>query len=135
MNVNSCRIIELPKITDSRGNLTFVEGDIIPFDIGRVYYLYDIPAGSERGGHAHKALHQFLVASSGAFKVHVEDGKNRKTFSLDRPYFGLYIPPMLWRTLDDFVTGSVALAIVSARYDEDDYFRDYSEYCRYVSTQ
>ena len=103
MPLNDCRIIELPKISDPRGNLSFIEGSQhIPFDIKRVYYLYDVPGGSDRGSHAHKNLHQFIVAMSGSFDVVLDDGKEKKRFHLNRPYCGLYVCPMMWRSLDNF---------------------------------
>lgn len=124
-----CRIIELPKIEDPRGNLTFVEGGHhVPFDISRVYYVYDVPGGSERGGHAHKALHQFIVAISGSFDVVLDDGTVRQRFHLNRSYYGLYVCPMIWRELDNFSSGSVCLVLASDRYDESDYIRGYDAY-------
>jgi len=129
MTIKNCRIIELPKITEPRGNLTFIEqGSHIPFDIQRVYYLYDVPGGAERGGHAHKALHQLIVAMSGSFDVVLDDGNEKKRFHLNRSYYGLYVCPMVWRELDNFSSGSVSLVLASNRYDEDDYYRDYNEY-------
>ena len=103
MALEDCKIIELPKISDPRGNLSFIEaGKHIPFEIKRVYYLYDVPGGSERGSHAHKNLHQFIVAMSGSFDVMLDDGKERKRFHLNRSYYGLYVYPMMWRNLDNF---------------------------------
>ncbi len=133
MSVNDCRIIDLPRIADERGNLTFIEsGRHIPFEIKRVYYLYDVPGGSARAGHAHKALHQVLIAMSGSFDVTVDDGTLRKTFRLNRSYYGLYVPPLVWREIDDFSSGSVCLAVVSAPFDEAYYYRDYKEFLRAV---
>ena len=129
MKLNNCKIIELPKITDPRGNLTFVEnGNHIPFDINRVYYLYDVPGGSERGGHAHKELSQLIIAMSGSFDVVLNDGHGEKRFHLNRSYYGLYVCPMIWRELDNFSSGSVCMVLASNLYDEDDYYRDYDEY-------
>ena len=129
MPLDDCRIIQLPKIVDSRGNLTFIEGgNHIPFDIERVYYLYDVPGGSERGGHAHKALHQLIIAMSGSFDVVLDDGREKKRFHLNRSYYGLYVCPMMWRELDNFSSGSVCMVLASNMYDEDDYYRDYVEY-------
>ncbi|MBM4231352.1 MAG: WxcM-like domain-containing protein [Gammaproteobacteria bacterium] len=127
--LNDCRLITLPIISDARGNLSFVEGGgHIPFDIKRVYYLYDVPGGSDRGSHAHKALHQFIVAMSGSFDVVLDDGHQRSTFHLNRSYFGLYVCPMIWRYLDNFSSGAVCMVLASARYDESDYIRDYQQF-------
>ena len=124
-----CRLVDLPKISDPRGNLTFVEGgQHIPFDIQRVYYLYDVPGGAERGGHAHKGLQQLIVAMSGSFDVVLDDGKEKKRVHLSRSYYGLYVCPMIWRELDNFSSGSVCMVLASNRYDEDDYYRDYASY-------
>jgi hypothetical protein len=127
--LSKCKIVDLPKISDPRGNLTFIEaGAQIPFDIQRVYYLYDVPGGAERGGHAHKALHQLIIAISGSFDVILDDGRDKKRVHLNRSYYGLYICPMIWRELDNFSSGSVCLALASNRYDESDYYRDYDAY-------
>jgi hypothetical protein len=127
MSIEKCRIIELPKILEPRGNLTFIEGNRhIPFDIQRVYYLYDVPGGAERGGHAHKALHQLIIAMSGSFDVLLDDGHNKKRFHLNRSYYGLYVCPMIWRELDNFSSGSVCMVLASNRYDESDYYREYN---------
>lgn len=129
MPLNECRIIELPKITDPRGNLTFVEGsNHVPFDIKRVYYLYDVPGGSDRGAHAHKSLHQFIVAMSGSFDVVLNDGDRQRRFHLNRSYYGLYICPMMWRLLDNFSSGAVCMVLASTPYDESDYIRDYRQF-------
>ena len=122
-------IIDLPKIPDRRGNLTFVEGgNHVPFNIGRVYYLYDVPAGEMRAGHAHFALEQVLIAVSGAFDVLVDIGTNKQSVSLNRPYVGLYIRSMVWREIYNFSSGSVCLVIASLPYDEADYIRSYDEF-------
>lgn len=126
--IENCKIVELPKIADARGNLTFIEEDHIPFEIKRVYYLYDVPGGSERGGHAHKALHQLIIALSGSFDVEIDDGATKKTFTLNRPYEGLYICPGIWRELKNFSSGSVCLVLASNLYSEDDYYRDYDQF-------
>ena len=127
--IESCTIVDLPKINDSRGNLTFVEaGRHIPFDIRRVYYLYDIPGGAERGGHAHKTLHQLIIAISGSFDIHLDDGYSKKTVRMDRSYFGLYICPMTWRSVDNFSSGAVCMVLASDFYDESDYYRDYDQF-------
>jgi hypothetical protein len=129
MSIDRCRIIDLPKITDPRGNLTFIESERhIPFAIQRVYYLYDVPGGAERGGHAHKELEQFIIAMSGSFDVVLDDGGSKKRIHLNRSYTGLYICPMIWRELDNFSSGSVCMVLASNRYDESDYYRDYSAY-------
>ena len=129
MGLNDCKFIELPKISDVRGNLTFIEGDRhVPFDIKRVYYLYDVPGGAERGGHAHKELHQLIVAMSGSFDVVLDDGKEKKRFHLNRSYQGLYVCPMIWRELDNFSSGSVSIVLASNYYDESDYYREYSDF-------
>lgn len=129
MPLNDCRIIDLPKISDPRGNLSFIEGgQHIPFDIKRVYYLYDVPGGSDRGSHAHKNLHQFIVAMSGSFDVVLNDGREKKRFHLNRSYYGLYVCPMMWRELDNFSSGAVCVVLASSRYDESDYIRSYDQF-------
>ncbi|MER2516574.1 MAG: FdtA/QdtA family cupin domain-containing protein [Candidatus Accumulibacter phosphatis] len=129
MDVNKCRVIELPKIADPRGNLTFIEAnDHIPFDIQRVYYLYDVPGGAERGGHAHQALHQLIIAMSGSFDVVLDDGEQKRRVHLARSYYGLYVCPMIWRELDNFSSGSVCMVLASNKYDEADYFRNYNDF-------
>lgn len=131
MSIGSCKIIDLPKIQDPRGNLTFVEAGIhVPFEIQRVYYLYDVPGGSERGGHAHKGLHQLIIAMSGSFDVVLDDGSSKKRIHLSRSYYGLYVCPMIWRELDNFSSGSVCMVLASNKYDERDYYRDYQEFLR-----
>jgi dTDP-4-dehydrorhamnose 3,5-epimerase-like enzyme len=127
--MDEVRIIELPRINDPRGNLTFIEGNSqVPFDIRRVYYLYDVPGGAERGGHAHKGLSQLIIAMSGSFDVALDDGKEKRRFHLNRSYQGLYVCPMIWRELDNFSSGSVCMVLASNNYDEADYYRDYDEY-------
>lgn len=114
---------------DARGNLTFIEGGRhIPFDIRRVYYLYDVPGGAERGGHAHKNLHQLIIAMSGSFDVLLDDGQNKKRIHLNRSYYGLYVCPMMWRELDNFSSGSVCMVLASNLYSEEDYYRNYDEF-------
>ena len=123
------KIINLPRINDPRGNLTFIENDThIPFHIKRVYYLYDVPGGAERGGHAHKHLEQLIVAMNGSFDVTLDDGKQITKFHLNRSYFGLYVPKMMWRELDNFSSGSVCMVLASNKYSEDDYYRNYNEF-------
>jgi len=129
MSLNDCKLIELPKINDPRGNLTFIEPTVhIPFEIQRVYYLYDVPGGSERGGHAHKQLNQLIVAMSGSFDVLLDDGKDKVCYHLNRSYIGLYVCSMIWRELNNFSSGSVCMVLASNRYEEDDYYREYSEF-------
>jgi hypothetical protein len=128
-SLDDCKQISLPKISDPRGNLSFIEGgQHIPFDIKRVYYLYDVPGGSDRGSHAHKTLHQFIVAMSGSFDVVLDDGKEKKRFHLNRSYYGLYVCPMMWRDLDNFSSGAVCMVLASTHYDVADYIRDYSQF-------
>lgn len=129
MPIEDCKIIDLPVVHDQRGNLTFIEQNRhIPFSIERVYYLYDVPGGAERGGHAHKDLYQLIVAMSGSFDVILDDSENRERFHLNRSYRGLYIPSMVWRELDNFSSGSVCMVLASNLYDENDYYRDYNLY-------
>lgn len=129
MSIEDCKIIELPKISDPRGNLTFIEGSRhIPFDIRRVYYTYDVPGGADRGGHAHKALHQLIIAMSGSFDVTLDDGSNKKKYHLNRSYQGLYVCPMIWRDLDNFSSGSVCMVLASNIFEVSDYIRDYDEF-------
>jgi dTDP-4-dehydrorhamnose 3,5-epimerase-like enzyme len=129
MMINKCQIFDLPRINDPRGNLTFVEGNRhIPFDIRRVYYLYDVPGGAERGGHAHKALHQLIIAMSGSFDIHLDDGYAKKTIHMNRSYNGLYVCPMIWREIDNFSSGAVCMVLASDYYDEQDYYRDYDTF-------
>ena len=128
-SITECYLIELPKISDPRGNLTFIENsNHVPFEIKRVYYLYDVPGGTVRAGHAHKSMQQFLIAMSGSFDVIVDDGKEKNIFHLNRSYYGLYIPPMIWREINNFSSGSVCLALASTFFDESDYYRDYQEF-------
>lgn len=134
MSLAECKIIDLTRINDPRGNLTFIEGGRhVPFEIKRVYYLYDVPGGAERGGHAHKNLHQFIIAMSGSFDVVLSDGSQQKRFHLNRSYFGMYICPMIWRELDNFSSGSVCMVLASNLYDEADYYRRYDEFVRALS--
>jgi len=129
MTINDCRLIELPKILDSRGNLSFAENYAqIPFEIKRTYWLYDVPGGECRGGHAYKENQEFVIALSGSFDVIVDDGNIKKVFSLNRSYYGLYIPKGLWREMDNFSTNSLALELASTPYDVGDYIRKYDEF-------
>ncbi|MDX2074365.1 MAG: FdtA/QdtA family cupin domain-containing protein [Alphaproteobacteria bacterium] len=134
MSVHDSRLIDLPRIHDPRGNLTFVEGGIhIPFDIKRVYYLYDVPGGAARAAHGHKALRQVMIAMSGSFDITLDDGFEKKKIHLNRSYHGLYIPPMLWRDLDNFSSGAVCMVLASEVYDEGDYFRNYAQFLQAAS--
>lgn len=132
VTVYDCSLIDLPKISFRAGNITPVEGLItIPFDIKRVFYTYDIPGGESRGAHAHKKCHQLLIAASGAFEVALDDGVNKRTILLNRPFFGLHIPPGIWAAEQGFSSGSVCLVLASEEYDPFDYIRDYDEYKNY----
>jgi dTDP-4-dehydrorhamnose 3,5-epimerase-like enzyme len=136
ISVYDCRILEFPKITDPRGALTPIENSRnVPFDIKRVYYLYDVPGGACRAGHSHCVLQQVLIAISGSFDVHLDDGTDQRTFTLNRPYQGLYIPRMIWREIDNFSSGSVCLSLASELYDELDYFRNYDDFLTAVKAQ
>jgi dTDP-4-dehydrorhamnose 3,5-epimerase-like enzyme len=127
--IEDCQMIDLPRVNDPRGNLTFVEsGRHVPFEIKRVYYLYDVPGGAERGGHAHKHLRQLIVAMSGSFDVHLDDGRAKKMVHLNRSYNGLFVCPMTWRELSNFSSGAVCLVLASNFYDDDDYYRDYAQF-------
>ena len=130
--INDCHIIDLRKIHDPRGNLTPIEGGKdVPFDIKRVYYLYDVPGGESRGAHAHKQLYQLVIAATGSFAVTLDDGREKKTFMLNRSYYGLLIVPGIWRDLDDFSSGAVLLCLASEHYQEGDYIRDYNDFLKY----
>ncbi|TCG09504.1 hypothetical protein BZM27_05340 [Paraburkholderia steynii] len=133
MSVNNCQLLEFPRILDPRGSLTPIEGGTqVPFDIQRVYYIYDVPAGASRAGHSHRELQQVLVAISGSFDVHVDDGRERKVFHMNRPYLGLYVPKMIWREIDNFSAGSVCVSLASAHYEESDYYRNYDDFLQAV---
>jgi hypothetical protein len=132
--LDACRLIELPKIESPAGAITPVQGnDEVPFDIERVFFLYDVVAGAERGGHAHRLLEQVYVAAMGSFSVVLDDGHERRTVELRQPHVGLYIPTMVWSQLVEFASGTVAVVLASRHYDESEYVRDYDEYCRIVS--
>jgi hypothetical protein len=127
-----CSIIHFPKIHNRAGNITPLENNRdIPFDIQRIYYLYDIPGGESRGAHAHKSLQQVIVAASGSFDVTIDDGRNKKTVHLSRPYFGLHLFPGMWRDISNFSSGAICLVLASAHYNENDYIRDYSTFLDY----
>ena len=132
--VYDCSIIELPRIENRAGNITPVEGDVnLPFCIRRVFYSYDIPGGEARGAHAHKECHQFLVAASGSFEVVLDDGRNKRTVVLNRPFYGLHVPPGIWAAEQGFSSGSICLVLASECFTEDDYIRDYDEFITYVT--
>ncbi|WP_099290776.1 FdtA/QdtA family cupin domain-containing protein [Butyricimonas sp. Marseille-P3923] len=136
-NVYDCTIIELDKHhSERKGNISVVEnGETIPFDVKRVYYLYDVPGGESRGAHAHKTLSQLIIAASGSFKVTLDDGCVKRSFILNRPYQGLYILPGIWRDLDDFSSGSICMVLASEKYDESDYIRDYKKFEEYRNNE
>jgi len=134
MSILQCEIIELPKISDPRGNLTFIESkQHVPFEIKRVFYLYDIPTAADRGAHAHRQLHQFIVCLSGSFDVSLDDGVQKKSVHLNRPWQGLHIPPMIWASEINFDAGSICMVLASENYDESDYYRNYNEYIKAIS--
>jgi len=134
MTIEDVKLIELPRINDPRGNLSFVEqNNQVPFEIKRTYWIYDVPGGENRGGHAYKTTEEFIIAISGGFDVTVDDGKQKKTFTLNRSYYGLYIPKGLWRQMDNFSTNSLALEFADTKYDSNDYVIDYNEYIKMKS--
>ena len=129
MTIDDVKLIELPRFTDARGNLSFVEEQKqIPFVIKRTYWIYDVPGGENRGGHAYRITDEFIIAIAGAFDITVDDGKNKKTYTLNRSYYGLYVPHGLWRTMDNFSTASLALEFANTKYDRNDYIENYTEY-------
>ena len=133
MGLQDCKIIELSKITDPRGNLTSIEAEQhVPFGIKRVYYLYDVPGGATRAGHGHKTLQQLIIAMSGSFDVVLDDGFNTERYHLNRSYVGLYVAPMIWREIDNFSSGSVCMVLASDHYDESDYYRYYEDFLKAV---
>jgi hypothetical protein len=132
ISVYDCSVIELPKIENRSGNLTSIQNSIeIPFDIKRIFYLYDIPGGKDRGAHAHLECHQFLIAGSGSFDVLLDDGKSKKLVTLNQPYKGLHIPPGIWASEINFSSGSICLVLASHKYDENDYIREYNAFLKY----
>lgn len=128
-SINDCVVTQLPKITDPRGNLSFIEGnEHIPFDVERTYWIYDVPGGQTRGGHAYNELQEFIIALSGSFDLVVDDGKNKKTIQLNRSYYGVYVPKMIWRSIENFSTNSLCLILASKPYSEEFYIRDYQQF-------
>jgi dTDP-4-dehydrorhamnose 3,5-epimerase-like enzyme len=133
MTLADCKIINFPKVADSRGNLSFIEEEKhVPFQIRRVYYLCDVPSGATRGGHAHRTMQQIIIALSGSFDVVVDNGMDRKSYFLNRPHYGLYVPPPIWRQLENFSSNSVAVMLVSTFFEESDYIRDYDTFKKMV---
>lgn len=133
-SIHDCKVIALDRIQNRAGNITPIEGlKKVPFKIRRIFYIYDIPGGEERGAHAHKACHQFLIAASGSFSVEVDDGTDKKTIKLNRPYYGLHIPPGIWAYELDFSSGSICLVLTSHKYDAKDYIRDYHEFLKFAN--
>lgn len=129
-----CSLFELPRLENRAGNITPVHNNIeVPFDIKRIFYLYDIPGGESRGAHAHKQCHQFLIAASGSFEVFLDDGRTKRMMHLNRPYVGLHIPPGIWASEVNFSSGSICLVLASHVYDEGDYIRDYNDYLKYIN--
>ncbi|MDY5532539.1 sugar 3,4-ketoisomerase [Butyricimonas virosa] len=133
MNISDCKIVDLPKFLDKRGNLSFVEQmNHIPFEIKRSYWIYDVPGGESRGGHAFRENQEFIVALSGSFDVILDDGKEKRKFSLNRSYYGLYVPKGIWREMDNFSTNSLALVLSSIPYSMDDYIREYDDFLKFA---
>ncbi len=132
--IDKVRLIDLPKIVDERGNLSFIEGENhIPFRIERTYMIYDVPGGEIRGGHAYKELSEFIIAVSGSFDIVIDDGHEKRTYSLNRSYYGLYVPKLIWRSLENFSTNSLCMILASHKYDESDYLRDYHDFKNIVN--
>ena len=130
--IYDCSIIKLPKIHNRAGNITPIEGEVnIPFKLKRLFYLYDIPGGEDRGAHSHRKCYQLLIAASGNFDVFMDDGKNKKTVSLNRPYLGIYIPPGIWAAEQSFSSGAICLVLTSEKYDESDYIREYKDFLKF----
>jgi len=130
--ISKCKLLYLPKVEDVRGNLTFIEEkEHVPFPIKRVYYLYDVPGGESRGGHAHITLEQFIIAANGSFDVILDDGHNKERYHLNRSYYGLYVPNLIWRELDNFSSGSVCLVLASENFNEEDYIRNHDEFKKF----
>jgi hypothetical protein len=132
ISVDDCSVVELPRIKNRAGNITPIHGSAeVPFEIKRVFYLYDIPGGADRGAHAHRSCHQFIVAASGSFEIEMDDGVTKRTVSLNRPYYGLHIPPGIWAAEKGFSSGAICLVLTSEKYDASDYIRSYSEYLEF----
>ncbi|MDZ7634086.1 MAG: FdtA/QdtA family cupin domain-containing protein [Bacteroidales bacterium] len=131
-DIFNCSVVELPKIHNAAGNITIIQnGEDYPFDVRRVYYLYDVPGGSERGGHAHRNLEQLIIAAGGSFDVVLDDGRNKKVVELNRPYFALYVMPGIWREIINFSSGAICLVLASEKFDQGDYIRDYQEFIKF----
>jgi hypothetical protein len=136
LGINQCKLVELPVIENPQGHLTFIEGERhVPFEIARVYYLYDVPEGAARGGHAHRELEQLIIPIGGSFDILISDGLEERRITLDDPRTGLYLPRLIWRELESFSAGSFCLVLASAHYDEADYYRDYEEFCAAVQAR
>jgi hypothetical protein len=134
MSLKDCAVIDLPRVNDPRGNLTFIEGGRhLPFEFRRVFYLYDVPGGAMRAGHALKRCQQFIIAASGSFDVVLDDGSSKKRYQLNRSYYGLYVPPLIWREIDNFSSNSICVVLASEAYDESDYYRDYDKFLAAVT--
>jgi len=136
VNVFDCSVIELPRYKNRAGNISIAENNInLPFEVKRVFYIYDIPGGEDRGAHAHKECHQFLIAASGSFEIEMDDGINKRTVVLNRPYYGLHIPPGIWAAEKGFSSGSVCLVLASHSYAETDYIREYQDFFSHVHNE
>jgi len=134
VTVNDCSVIDLDRNKNRAGNISIIENySNFPFEVKRIFYIYDIPGGEDRGAHAHRECHQFLVAVSGSFEIEMDDGKNKRTVMLNRPYYGLYVVPGIWRELINFSSGAICLVLASEKYDAEDYIRDYEKYLKYVN--
>ena len=133
VSVYDCSVIELPRINNGAGNMTAITcNENIPFDVKRIFYIYDIPGGEDRGAHSHKECHQFIIAASGSFEIEMDDGVNKRTISLNRPYYGLHLPPGIWAAEKGFSSGAVCLVLTSHLYEAGDYIRSYKEYLKYI---
>jgi dTDP-4-dehydrorhamnose 3,5-epimerase-like enzyme len=136
MSIKDCSLIDLPRVNDPRGNLTFIEGGRhIPFQLKRVFYLYDVPGGALRAGHALKQCQQFIIAASGSFDVVLDDGFEKRRYQLNRSYYGLYVPPLVWREIDNFSSNSICVVLASEQYDEGDYYREYDDFLAAVKLE